>query len=187
MNIFELTLINNYINSQKYQTPNIVYKKCIIDNIFYIIILGKMTDTITNELRCGTFDMIFSQFRGNKFIVCDIISIIDKKIKTHNTIINTFNNIKTDNVIKTQYSVSKVVYPHFYDKDINNLNSGGIHYFISLEGAFYYNLPMFKDGIENVYDKNGILRVKYSLKNGIKNGLYESFDSKQNIIRTILF
>ena len=78
-----------------------------------------------------TIDSDFAQFRGNTF---DVVKIFEK-----NNPMNTKDKIS--NTIfpkKIVYDTKKTVIVDTYDKDINKKWTDGIHYFKSLEPAFYF-------------------------------------------------
>ena len=86
------TLID-YIYKQYNNDPLIVFKSCQIE---WIVILKKLSDTITNESRSSAIDIQHAKYRGNKFLVIDIVNKFN--INNHiNEITNSNANVNGNN------------------------------------------------------------------------------------------
>ena len=90
-----------------------------------------LNDTITNESRTNVIDHIYAKFRGNQFLVIDIINKFD--INKHIGEIQ--NSTYTHNIIK--YKKGEMVKSNSFDENLNNVCSNGIHYFKSIEPALF--------------------------------------------------
>jgi hypothetical protein len=103
---------------------------------------------LCNESRKTVINKDFAKFRCNGLIVILIFDIVD------NTYISRINHITQINNTKTLYKVGKLVEPDFFDSDLNDICSHGIHYFLTLIAAVYYDEGICV--IDNVtYDDNG--------------------------------
>jgi hypothetical protein len=121
-----------YLESSKY-----VFKYCkeysYINHKYNdtIIILQKLEDTLTNESRKDVVDEKYAKFRANKLLVVLIFDINDLNIE-YESIINILQ-------IKTIYKKGEIVFPDNFDKNLNKVCSNGIHYFKTIDAAFYYS------------------------------------------------
>src|SRR4029078_43618 len=102
----------------------------------YIIILKQPNEDFKcNEMRKDIVNKKYAKFRCNKALVIDII---------HSETLAHINRIAhicpvIEKQIITIYEVGKVVLPDYYDLDIDEVCSNGIHYFLSLEPAYHYD------------------------------------------------
>ena len=117
-----------YLNNPEY-----VYKFCSD----CIVIMQKLQDTITNENRINVRNQLYAKFRANKLFVVKIINI--DNMKYIDEIINNYYDIK---II---YKCNEIVVPDKFDEDIDKVCSSGIHYFKSIDPAFYYRDKPPKD------------------------------------------
>lgn len=155
MNKFAKFVIDhNYTGNNNY-----VFKSC---QIKWIIILQKLNDTITNENRNDIYDIETASFRANKLKVICIVNKFNPKININKII----NSIYTKKNIT--YTVNEIVCVDDYDMDINNIYSSGIHYYKSLDPAFYSELDLYKKYIGNFfsYHNNGRIEVNGFIING---------------------
>jgi hypothetical protein len=149
------------------ENPNCVYKKCVDyfseDNSRkWLIVLEKLDDSETNEARDNVMDKKCAKFRANKLKVLKIINV-NKPRFTKKYILSTY----ADTMI--QYTVGEIVYPDYYDKNINNVCSGGIHYFNTVEPAYFYDgYPSGHNGSFCEYYDNGLKRLEGYLSDGKK-------------------
>jgi len=136
-----------------------------------IVVLEKLEDTITNESRQDIIDPLHASYRGNKFFV----KIIFKKMMPSMTL---------DYIHNTTYLNDTMVYKTgeicetSFDNDITQVNSSGIHYFISVDTAFYYNMTVDDKytGWLWEYYPNGAPQTVMQLKNGKLNGVYKHYN-----------
>jgi hypothetical protein len=102
-----------YNECKKYE--GFMFKRCSD----YIVILKQPNEDFKcNEMRKDIVNKKYAKFRCNKALVIDIIH---SETLTH------------------IYEVDKVVLPDFYDLDIDEVCTHGIHYFLSLEPAYHYD------------------------------------------------
>jgi antitoxin component YwqK of YwqJK toxin-antitoxin module len=117
--------------------PVNVYKKCRDQ---WIVIMKPLPGTRTNESRDNVRDPGYAKFRANKLKVLVIFSIFDPS-KRMRAIINTY-----DDTVKLKYKVNKIVRPDNFDNNLNRICAGGVHYFKSIDAAFYWGSRYFKSG-----------------------------------------
>lgn len=76
-----------------------------------------------------------------------------------------------------EYIAGKTVKANDFDKNLEKVCSGGIHYFLSEEVAYYYTLDKRfnenKNGLYKSFHHNGQPFIICTYKNGKKNGLYK--------------
>jgi antitoxin component YwqK of YwqJK toxin-antitoxin module len=142
------TIYSNYI-----EDPEYVYKICMKQ---YIVIMKKLPTTQTNEKRDKVGDPGYAKFRADCLEVCVIININEPMQKLEYVISNYGNR-------KIKYEINNSVVPDEYDINQNNVCTGGIHYFNSIDRAFFYrNRPSGYDGTWIEWHDNG---HKYSQGN----------------------
>jgi antitoxin component YwqK of YwqJK toxin-antitoxin module len=117
-----------YISDPKY-----VYKSC--GN--YIVVLEKLIDTITNELRTNIIDPKYAKYRANKLKTILIIN----KFDTSNVIMEIQNSCHEEK--KVVYITDEIIEIDDYDYDLNKVWSTGIHYFKTIEQSFFWELLKF--------------------------------------------
>lgn len=161
MDLFTITKIyESYICD-----PTFVYKSCKKN---WIIILKILHDTLTNENRLNINNNKCAKFRANKLYVV----LIFNKFDPTKTIPDIVNDDCKDDIIK--YKTGKIVYPNKFDHDLDKICSDGIHYFKSIEPAFYYQInkiSSFTGDYIECYD-SGSLFVKCKYKFGNKYGKF---------------
>ncbi len=156
-------------NTNTNTNSDMCYKKCGD----YIVTMKKLPDTRTNESRSNVVDRLHAKFRADKLFVLSIEhETTGEKI---DKIENTFYGGR-----KVCYIVSHEVSVEDYDPDLDKVCAAGIHYFLSRESAFYWNIDS-KDDLDGPYRKwyeNGQKWLECTYKNGVKHGLcqiwYES-------------
>ncbi len=180
---------------------------------FWIVVLEKTEKTKTNESRDKIAVPEFAWYRGSEFKVVKIFNKFDPS--------HTINSIENNKIFKglhnnLTYTVGEIVSPSIfitkngeehghYDEDMNNIHSYGIHYFKTMDAAFYYDLhkiptdqgeytgkyyQFFPNGkilmeIDYysgkyhgkyiVYYTNGLKDFEYSYTHGEKNGMFRSY------------
>lgn len=128
-----------YIEFKEYiNNPEYVFKSCGDDKVDkrancreWIIIMKKIEDTRTTESRIVK-DIKFAKYRASHLQVVLIVNKFDFT-KTLYYIYNYFNGKRT------KYKEGEIVYPDSFD-DSNKICSNGIHYFTSIEPAYYYGI-----------------------------------------------
>jgi hypothetical protein len=100
----------------------------------HIIVMEKTINTKTNEQRI-VFDENYAKYRASEMKVLLIINISTLNIvRRPRTVFNVGKQV-------SMYRVDKIVIPDAYDENINVVCTNGIHYFKTLEGAYYYRYP----------------------------------------------
>jgi antitoxin component YwqK of YwqJK toxin-antitoxin module len=153
------------INNDYLINPIYVYKSC--DE--YVVILERLSDTITNENRNNIPNKeykSFAKYRGNKFLVKDIFHKFDSTKKISSISNSNFNQSKLE------YEIEKVIIPNDFDRNLEKVCSNGIHYFLKLECAFYYSLKKIKNGEYLSWYENGQICKKCIYTNDKLNGEY---------------
>jgi len=141
------------------KNPSFVFKKCQNS----IVVLKKLEDTITNELR-SVANKKYAKFRGNKFYVEKIIDLITLEDK-----IQTNNSIHEDKSIT--YIVGNIIEEKEYDTKLDRVYGKGIHYFLILERAYYYYIDISNyNGKYSDWDEDGQNREMINYKDGKRNG-----------------
>lgn len=148
-----------YINDSTY-----VYKSCGD----WIVVLQKLIDTITNESR-EVADTNHAKFRANKLLVVDIINKFEESKKINNVC----NTVYTKNSII--YGIGNIVSIDDFENDISIVCAKGIHYFKTIETAFYY-------------EYNGYIEKYYSWHdNGNKSGEYNYSNEYEYCKKTLWY
>lgn len=154
--------------------PLAVYKSC--HN--YVVRMLKLSDTITNESRYGVHNKKFAKFRGSKFLVTHIVDKLNPSVA-----IEQITNSQSSRI--TTYKINEIVIPDKFDTSLDRVCTNGIHYFLSIEAAFYYDLLLFfptYTGELISYHDNGSAYQTCSYIDGKKNGTYRKYDTSGNLI-----
>jgi hypothetical protein len=175
----------------KYSTPDYVFKYCkeTYKNIFrkreknIIIVLQKLegeNPTITNESRNGIIDPNYAKFRASHLKVILIFDMDHPEIE-YESIIN-----KLFDYTLLTYRRDCIVYADKFDKNLDNICSNGIHYFKTVDGAFYYqSYWVNKTGKYIYYNDDG---SKYKEGDFSKKMFkYCNYDSNGNLIREDIY
>lgn len=151
-----------------------VYKLCHSTHTrrVWIVIMKKLFDTITNELRDGIIDIRYAKFRANKLQVVTIIDYHNPKRRSKKII----HKPECNMFPSTVYIKGHTIEPDKYDYDLNIICSNGIHYFNNIEAAYYYKLINHDySGVWKMYGDNGEIVISCTYENGIKHGNYISY------------
>ena len=177
-NSFDIkTIQHNYpCNIDKFN-EEFVYKSC---NKEWIVVLQKLPDTITNEVRSDVKNKLYAKFRANKLIVVDIIYKFD-----NNRTINQIENSVYSNKIIV-YKKGNIVSANF-DENLNKVCAPGIHYFKSLEAAFYYEIPNDHNGLQKIWYDNGQLYQELIFKDGKYDGLQKEWYKNGQLYQEITY
>ena len=178
----ELEQINKiyekYINDPSYvfkmSSPHMTHK--------WIIMLKKLDDTNTDELRDNVVDENYAVFRADKLQVVCIFDALDPQT-TRKSIINSYYDVHVD------YIVGEIVECDSFDKNINKTKTNGIHYLKSIEGAFYFGPHMTKyNGPWKTFDKTtGKLIAEGNIINGQRTGQWKCYNMDTHIIDNLNF
>lgn len=111
----------------------------------HIVVLMKIENTITNENREYVVYKKYAKFRGN-YLKC-------VKIFSKCSPLNCTEKISSLWCSSFEYKVNEIIFVDNYDEDINNICAPGIHYFLSVEPAFFY--WEYSYGMKFAYYDNG--------------------------------
>jgi antitoxin component YwqK of YwqJK toxin-antitoxin module len=167
MNLNEIMILY----SQYIDDPDCVYKKC---KNRWIVVMKPLPSTRTNESRDNVRDPGYAKFRADKLKVLVIFSIFDPSKKMR-AIINKFGKIKI------KYKVTKIVRPNKFDNNLNIICSGGVHYFKSLEAAFFYGKRHIKSGHWRSWYDNGQICEEGDYQDNKQTGHWRSWYSNGQI------
>ncbi len=148
-------IYEEYINDNSY-----VYKNCQNE---YIIIMKKLDDTKTNESRYGITDFNNAKFRADKLLVVLIFKINQPKEQIE-FFVNKFRNSEI------RYQKGEIVLPDEFDDDLDEVCSNGIHYFKTIDRAFYYTMPDNYTGKWINYYDHGLKSNECEYLRGKENG-----------------
>lgn len=127
----------------------------------WLVVMEKLSSTITNEDRESLKDARFAKFRANELKVVKIINMTKPGFaKTK------IRNYYEDDI--TIYEVGEIVKPNSYDIYKNEVCSNGIHYFKTLMPAYFYGYKKSAKFYEWYDDGNICIVGQY--KNNIKTG-----------------
>jgi antitoxin component YwqK of YwqJK toxin-antitoxin module len=159
----------------KYVNNNYVFKICYNKcKSCHMIVLKKLSDTKDNESREGIKDINYAKFRADKL---EVVEIID--MKDYSNSCNSISNFNWTNGLK--YIKNKIVIPDSFDNNLNRICSNGIHYFKTIDAAFYYrSSPVRFSGVWKEFDGNGSLYAIVKYSNGLKKEEYEFSNGKKN-------
>lgn len=153
-----LDQLTDIIDEHVPSNPNIVYKSC--GN--YIVVLKKLENTITNENRCGIVDSNHAKFRANTLMTILIINKMNGQLVTKIT-----NSCYSKKIFL--YELNKIAIVNDYDMHSNIICAPGIHYFKSIESAYFYdfkNIETHYTGTIKKWLSDGYLYQEYELLNG---------------------
>lgn len=162
-----------------------VYKLCISNNDKdkkrkWMVVMQKLDKTITNEKRDNVHNEDYAKFRANFLKVIKIFNVNDPtKIRTS---IENVYEAEDEKSIKLEYKIGSIVEADNFDVEINNVCSGGIHYFKTLIAAYYYRgVPDAYTGVWTGYHANGRVYEEGCYIRGIQMGKWIEYDENGNI------
>lgn len=170
---------------KKYRKSNeYVFKSVIYHGVQYIVVMKRKLKTITNESR-EVADKNYAMYRGNIFLVVDIINIYFPTKITKSIINETCNMTRSSLMvyIYTKYAIGKDVVPDTYDEKLSTY-SNGIYFFRSIEAAYCYILDPYTSkytGTHYTYHDNGNMEKQSQYTNGKLNGLVFGYYRNGNI------
>lgn len=143
----------------------------------WMIVMQKLETTKTNELRKDVVDSRYAKFRANELRVIEIFNMKDTK-----SVRKSITNLRDGN--KTIYKTNKIIRPDKYDENIENVCSGGIHYFKTPIAAFYYYPTLITElnctGKWIKFYNNGQKEIEENYENGKRTGeLIEFYENGQ--------
>ena len=135
----------------------------------YIVTMKKLPDTQTNESRKDVVNTRCAKFRANKLLVVDIQ--------------HKHTGEKIDRIQNTSYQgrtiwyiKSEVITVSDYDQDLDRVCTTGIHYFLSRERAFYWDLKV-QNGPYRNWHENGQKKEECTYQEGKLHGPFQSWYS----------
>lgn len=160
---------------QLYGESKYVFKKCMNieedENKVWFVVLSKLKQTKTNEDRKSVVDTKCAMYRANKLKVIDILNVNDFELK-RKKIVNAFLDVHIGYSYAI-YEVGKIVRANSFDNDIGNVSSCGIHYYKSIDLAYFHlRIPEKYEGVAFCCDINGAMLWKAFYLNGLKNGFW---------------
>lgn len=133
-----------------------VYKSCYP----YIVGLSIPFDAKTNEMRTNIFDPLYARYRADKL---KVHFIVDRSTYTY--VDNVHNTIYPNK--RLQYTVGEIIQSDDYDDNIEAIRTKGIHFFKSLECAYYYEINTSQyTGILKKWSCDGKLQSIHTYENG---------------------
>ena len=147
-----------------------VYKICSD----HIVVMKKLQDTRTNENRNNVANISYEKFRADKLFVVKIINI--DTMQSIKEIVN--NNYK----IKIIYKCDEIIIPNKFDENIDVVCSFGIHYFKTIDAAFYYkdHVPTNFTGKWICWHENGNKSYECEYIDGKRTGKWISYYENGN-------
>lgn len=135
----------------------------------WLVVMMKIERTITNEERKNVVDNKYAKFRANALQVIAIINM--NSCERRNSITNIFTS-KHSGQIKLIYEVGKVVECNEFDKNLDDVCSGGVHYFKTILPAYYYDKSSYGyNGVLIRWYGNGRMKTYEQYKNGFNDGI----------------
>lgn len=157
----------NYLQEECKKYTNVVFKKC---SDCIIVLQKPKSEFLCNEMRKDIYDPNFAKFRANRLFVKDIIHY---KLKTHLSFLPHKNDCT-----KIVYMINSCAKADKFESNLEEICTNGIHYFLTLEAAFYYELKTIKTGTVYEYYSNGRLKNEFNFKQNKKDGF--QFEFAQN-------
>jgi len=155
-------------------------------NLHFIIIMKKILPTendfgtITNEQRNSVINISTCKCRANKLLVLKIVDYLtgeefDKMINKNQFYISP--DIKT-----TTYIKNEIVYPDYFDNNLDIICGAGIHYYNSLDPCIfsrYESIRTYKyNGKLKIYCEDGGLKEDLNFINGKKHGICQIYNNR---------
>lgn len=152
------TIINTRQLLERYQKDGLVFKSCDT----YILVLQKLRDTKTNEAR-KVHNKNRANYRANKFRVIDIVSKLDESLGIVYVLKEydeegkekELTEITSDYSDSFIYRKNEIVECKNFDKNIDNVCAGGIHYYLLWTSAFQHNLFIILMKLNDYYKYTG--------------------------------
>jgi len=142
---------------------NMLFKRCDI----YLVKLELCPDSVTNANRSSVCDPRFAKFRASHLKVIQILDTLSGKHV--DSIVHTWHSVNQKSAI--EYKVGCIVYPDFFDRDIDKICAPGIHYFKTLFAAYKYAESLFLDN-GMVYGRSESYVKSYGFENLIVSDIF---------------
>jgi len=137
--------IKLHVNKEYLLDSKCVYKICTSGPNIYLVVLQKQPGVMTNESRETVVSANYAKFRANELMVKQIIDITSSNNMNscvdhiiHKTSYYSYDiGIPTKIEKSTIYKVNCNVKADMYCQDVNDICAGGIHYFKTLQAAYF--------------------------------------------------
>lgn len=162
----------------------------------WIVILQKTDNTKTNENRSNVRNKSHAKFRANELLVVEIINInvgMDIETKTLKTSITNLSDIIrfgdiVPSFVETVYEVGKIVKSDIFDSNLDQICSGGIHYFKTLITAYYYrDVPKNYSGVWTTWYDTGQKSSEGKYKDGYQQGRWYVWGNNYEIFSDVFY
>lgn len=169
---------NQHLSNQQYVENKVVFKSCND----CIVVMSFLPDTKTNESR--TLDKkpgheMTAKYRADKL---KVELIFDKLSPT--TLLGAIASTAYHK--KSMYIVGETVIADEFDENLDNVCSNGIHYYRSLDCAFYFQFDRIVKGYDGPFfcwHGNGAVKWQATYVNGTENGKCVEWDKFGNILK----
>ncbi len=159
-----------------------LYKKCS-DSIIVVLEYTENTKHTERRRHINFDNAHFAKFRASELKVIDILDFkTNQKLTTYEH--SWQKNSKTTEIFQIQYIVGEIIRPiNGFETDINKICAAGIHYFKSLDAAFYYGeMPENYSGQWRTSNSDGSRLSRKIYENGKMIAHYNSNDRKLKTI-----
>jgi len=164
--------------------PECVYKMCTDGTVHrddptskWLVVMKKESDTKTNENRENILDPFHAKYRADKLRVLKIINVND--IETTTDSVHHRNQTFGYSAI---YTVGSIVKSYNFNENIQEVCSNGIHYYKSLESAFFHrSMPDGYTGRWFCQNSDGSKDWEGYFANGEKNGVHREWDKSEGL------
>ena len=142
-----------------------------------IVVLRLLPNSKNNLARSNVFAMSTAKYR------CDMAYVANIYDKITNT---KRKKVYSDYNSKFVYKTGKMVQVHDYEENIQVVCAPGIHFYLSEECAFFYNLYKYMNiiyysGIYKSWYGDGTLFEEYEYLSNLKNGKYTRWHENGNL------
>ena len=179
-----LTILTEHIQ-KRYPEGQFLYKSCSTADESWIVVLELTKYARTNQTRLLASDpnRKYAKFRSSLLKVIDIINKFDQT----KTIDSIESSVYTESKVK--YVKKKIVKSNLFDCDLSEVCSNGIHFFESIEAAFYYELRGLHNytGHWTAWDDDGQKYSEGDFLNGEKTGHWIEWDENGRKIYEVIF
>jgi len=117
----------------KLARKNVSIKKADIRFVSKVIVKLEILNDMHNENRSSICDKQWAKYR------CESARVLSIESRDGNESFKSAISFHTDKRRPLTYNVGEVVRAHTWDKNIEKVCAGGIHYFLSREAAHRYN------------------------------------------------
>lgn len=149
------------------------------------IVKLQILKSIRHDLYRHVNNKKYAHYRSNEAIVLDIMpkSLFKTTVNKNKTIDDKkVTMVRSDFKQVFKYKIGEFVKADMFGMDIRSANSHGIHFYLSEEPAYYYNLDRTNyTGLYKVWHHNGTLFKEYNYVKGKIRGIYKEYYSNGNV------